>query len=63
MNRFVAALCLCLSFLAIGADGQQSDGPLTNTSIIKLVKAGFKEKTVMAIIANQPTKFIWIRNN
>ena len=57
MKRILIATCLCLSFLAIGAHGQQSDGPLTNASVIKLVKAGFKEKTVIAIIANQPTNF------
>ena len=57
MKRILIATCLCLSFLAIGAHGQQSDGPLTNASVVKLVKAGFKEKTVIAIIANQPTNF------
>ncbi len=57
MKRILTAACLCLSFLVIGANGQQSDGPLTNASVIKLVKAGFKEKTVIAIIANQPTNF------
>lgn len=57
MKRILTAACLCLSFLAVGASGQQSDGPLTNTSVIKLVKAGFKEKTVIAIITNQPTNF------
>jgi hypothetical protein len=57
MKQIVTAICLCLSLLVIGANGQQSDGPLTNASIIKLVKAGFKEKTVIAIIANQPTNF------
>lgn len=57
MKRFATAICLGLSLLVIGANGQQSDGPLTNASVIKLVKAGFKEKTVIAIIANQPTNF------
>jgi hypothetical protein len=57
MKQIVTAICLCLSLLVIGADGQQSDGPLTNAAVIKLVKAGFKEKTVIAIIANQPTNF------
>lgn len=57
MKRILAATCLCLSLLAIGANGQQSDSPLTNAAIVKLVKAGFKEKTVIAIIANQPTNF------
>jgi hypothetical protein len=57
MKRILTAVCLCLSLLVIGANGQQPDGPLTNASVIKLVKAGFKEKTVIAIIANQPTNF------
>lgn len=57
MKRILTATCLCLSLLVIGANGQKPDGPLTNASIVKLVKAGFKEKTVIAIIANQPTKF------
>ena len=57
MRRILTATCLCLSLLAIGVNGQQSHGPLTNASIIKLVKAGFKEKTVIAIIGSQPTNF------
>jgi hypothetical protein len=57
MKRLLTAICLCLSLLAIGANGQRSDGPLTNASIIKLVKAGFKEKTVIAIIGSHPTDF------
>lgn len=57
MKRILTATCLCLSLLVISANGQKPDGPLTNASIVKLVKAGFKEKTVIAIIANQPTKF------
>jgi hypothetical protein len=43
---------------AIGALGQQSDpGPLTNAAVIRLVKAGFKEKTVITIINNRPNDF------
>jgi hypothetical protein len=57
MKRILTAVCLCLSFLVIGANGQKSDGPLTNAAVIKLVKAGFKEKTVIAIIGSQPTNF------
>jgi len=57
MNRLLLAACLCLSF-AIGALGQQSDaGPLTNMSVIRLVKAGFKEKTVITIINSRPSDF------
>jgi hypothetical protein len=57
MKRILSAICLCVSLLVIGANGQRSDRPLTNASIIKLVKAGFKEKTVIAIIGSQPTDF------
>jgi hypothetical protein len=57
MRRLLTAACLCLSILAIGAVGQQSDGPLTNASIIRLVKAGFKEKTIITIISNRPRDF------
>ena len=57
MKRILTAICLCLSLFVIGANGQRSDGPLTNAAIIKLVKAGFKEKTVIAIIGSQPTNF------
>jgi len=41
----------------IGAYGQQPGGPLTNIAVVKLVKAGFKEKTVITIINNQPGDF------
>jgi hypothetical protein len=58
MNRILIATCLCLSLFAIAAHGQQpSDRPLTNESVIKLVKAGFKEKTVIAIINSRPGTF------
>ena len=57
MKRVFTAAILCLSILAIGVYAQQTDAPLTNTSVIKLVKAGFKEKTVIAIISNRPSNF------
>jgi hypothetical protein len=60
MNRILIATCLSLSLFAIGALGQQSDQsdvPLTNAAVVKLVKAGFKEKTVITIINNRPGDF------
>jgi len=36
---------------------QQAEAPLTNAAVIKLVRAGFKEKTVVAIIHNRPNRF------
>jgi hypothetical protein len=47
----------CLSLLVTGAYGQQPDGPFTNASVVKLVKAGFKEKTIITIINNRPSDF------
>jgi len=53
--------CLTLvgfSLFAANVFAQQpSDTPLTNTSVIKLVKAGFKEKTIIAIINSRPNHF------
>ena len=48
--------CLCL-LLTVGAYGQQQDGPLTNVQVVKLVKAGFKEKTIITIINSRPAKY------
>jgi len=56
MSRLLLAACLCLSF-GIGASGQTPDGPLTNASVVRLVKAGFKEKTIITIINNRPGDF------
>ena len=58
MSKLILAACLCLSIFAVSALGQQqSDGPLTNASIVRLVKAGFKEKTIITIIGNRPSDF------
>ena len=57
MKRILAAAVLCLSLFVIGVDAQQPDALLTNASVIKLVKAGFKEKTVIAIVNNRPGEF------
>ena len=51
--------CLLIG-CAVGVSGQQQakqDGPLTNAEVIKLVKAGFKEKTVVLIIAARIPNF------
>jgi hypothetical protein len=57
MNRLLLAACLCGLF-AVGALGQQPEaGPLTNAAVVRLVKAGFKEKTVITIINNRPSDF------
>jgi hypothetical protein len=51
-------LLLCAVFLSSPAAAQQTyEAPLTNASVIKLVRAGFKEKTVIAIIRSRPNRF------
>jgi hypothetical protein len=49
-------LALCCSTTMLG-QAQQGEAPLTNTSVIKLVRAGFKEKTVISIIRSRPNRF------
>lgn len=43
--------------IGVSAQNKQSDGPLTNTDVIKLVKAGFKERAVITIIASRLPNF------
>ena len=56
MSHLLLAACLCFS-IVIGASAQQPDGPLTNASVLRLVKAGFKEKTIITIINNHASDF------
>src|SRR3954451_24200600 len=52
---FVLGLCcVCAS---AQESGGQAVAPLTNASVVKLVRAGFREKTVIAIIAARPVNF------
>lgn len=63
MKRFLFSrsllLILCLLVFCLPSWGQQraNPAPLTNTSIVKLVKAGFKEKSIITIIASRPVSF------
>jgi len=46
--------CLLLGgAVAYGQQSKKDEGPMTNAEVIKLVKAGFKEKTVILIIASR----------
>src|SRR6185295_6977229 len=54
--RLATASLICCT-AALPAHAQQAETPLTNAAIVKLVRAGFKEKTVVAIIHNRPNKF------
>lgn len=58
MLRIILTLALCGLFLSSPLAAQQrSETPLTNAAVIKLVRAGFKEKTVVAIIRSRPNRF------
>jgi len=62
MNRLalkisLATLIAVLSSSAIAAQTRVSDGTLTNAAIVRLVKAGFSEKTVISLIAARPGNF------
>jgi hypothetical protein len=51
----ILAIFFCLSYPAWAQ--QKTETPLTNSAVIKLVRAGFKEKTVIAIIRSRPVQF------
>lgn len=51
------ALALCLGQATASVSAQQRAEPLTNAAVIKLVRAGFREKTVIAIIHSRSNSF------
>jgi len=57
--KFFLVIFLTIGCLAmpIAARGQQREAPLTNAAVIKLVRAGFKEKTVISVIRSRPNRF------
>ena len=57
MNRLLPAMLLGVLVFANVEAQQPAEGPLTNATVVKLVKAGFKDKTVITIISNRPTAF------
>src|SRR3712207_2140576 len=57
MKRVLSAIVFCLSSFVVANGQQLSETPLTNAGVVQLVKAGFKEKTVITIINNRPNDF------
>ena len=62
MNRLALKILLATaiavtSSASILAQTRVSDGTLTNAAIVKLVKAGFSERTLISLIAARPAKF------
>ncbi len=50
-------LAAMLACCAAAVRAQSAEAPLTNSSVVKLVRAGFREKTVIAIIRSRPARF------
>jgi hypothetical protein len=50
-------LLLVFSGSSLFAQSGDNSTPLTNAAVVKLVKAGFKEKTILTIIAARPVTF------
>ena len=62
MNRLalkisLATIIAVFGASAIAAQTRITEGTLTNAAIVKLVKAGFSEKTVISLIAARPGSF------
>jgi hypothetical protein len=51
------ALLLLCAVPRAGSAQQKAEEPLTNVSVVKLVRAGFREKTVITIIGRRPSRF------
>src|SRR5512132_2109260 len=58
MNRF-CTLFILIIVLSLGSltMAQTPSTAMTNSAVIKLVRAGFKDKTVIAIIHSRPNRF------
>lgn len=50
-------LLILLGCYSTWAQSNDNNAPLTNASIVKLVKAGFKEKSIITIIGSKPVNF------
>jgi hypothetical protein len=61
MRVFILTLVLAMFSLApshaVAAQSREPEAPLTNAAVVKLVKADFKEKTIIAIIGSRPGHF------
>jgi hypothetical protein len=55
----ILAIILATGFGGVFAQAQRTNNstPLTNAAVVRLVKAGFKEKTITSIIAARPANF------
>lgn len=52
----IVLIVICFAVPSLSR-GQRRETPLTNAAVVKLVRAGFKEKTVISIIRSRPNRF------
>jgi hypothetical protein len=62
MGRCAQRSCLCLALIVfcatlVCAQTNDNNAPLTNAAVLKLVRAGFKEKTIISLIDVRPPAF------
>jgi hypothetical protein len=55
--RLILVIAVCCAAILCSHAQRLPEPPLTNAAVVKLVRAGFKEKTVIAIIRNRPGSF------
>lgn len=55
--RLILLVAVCSAATLPSRAQRLPEAPLTNAAVVKLVRAGFKEKTVIAIIRNRPSSF------
>jgi hypothetical protein len=57
LTRLVLIAIVCFAAAIVSFAQYSNEPPLTNSSVVKLVRAGFKEKTIITIINNRPNRF------
>jgi hypothetical protein len=57
LNRALIVFALALLTTSVAAGQSPDNAPLTNAAIVKLVRGGFKEKTVISIVAARPAAY------
>lgn len=58
INRSLPLILLLLfGGISLSAQTSNNNTPLTNAAVVKLVKAGFKDKSILTIIASRPVNF------
>jgi hypothetical protein len=55
-RSLLLVLCLLIGSTALWAQ-TSNNTPLTNAAVVKLVKAGFKDKSIITIIGSRPARF------